>query len=151
MYFFFIEVLYILFFFWKRFLFDKQQCTGHQNVDSVLMIFFAKNQNWVMKATRRPRVNESDELEEDTRFFFFFFKGLLFDKQQCTSHQKVDSVLLIFFATNQNWVMKATRRPRVNELDELDEDTRFFYFLFLRDFSLTSNNAQVTKRLIQCF
>ena len=60
-------------------------------------------------------------------------------------------MLLIFFATNQNWVMKATRGARVNELDELDEDTRFFYFLFLSDFSLTSNNAQVTKRLILCF
>ena len=70
---FFLEVLYILFFFfWKRFLFDKQQCTGHQNVESVLLIFFAKNQNWVMKATRGPCVNELDELDEDTRFFFFF-------------------------------------------------------------------------------
>ena len=52
-----------------------------------------------MKATRGPRVNELVELDEDARFFFFFFflKRLLFDKQQCTSHQKVDSVLLIFF------------------------------------------------------
>ena len=48
-----------------------------------------------MKATRGPRVNE---LDEDTRFFFFFFlKRFLFDKQQCTGHQKVDSVLLFFF------------------------------------------------------
>ena len=53
-----------------------------------------------MKATRGPCVNELDELDEDTRFFFFFFfflKRLLFEKQQCTSHQTVDSVLLIFF------------------------------------------------------
>ena len=90
-----------------------------------------------MKATRGPCVNELDELDEDTRFFFFL-KRLLFDKQQCTSHQKVDSVLLIFFATNQNWVMKAARGPRANELDEFDEDTRFLFFFFLgRDFSLT--------------
>ena len=70
---FFLEVLYILFFFffWKRFLFDKQQCTGHQNVESVLLNFFANNQNLVMKATRGPRVNEFDDLDEDTRFFFF--------------------------------------------------------------------------------
>ena len=47
-----------------------------------------------MKATRGPRVNE---LDEDTRFFFFFLKRFLFDKQQCTGHQKVDSVLLFFF------------------------------------------------------
>ena len=59
------------FFFGKRFLFDKQQCTGHQNVESVLLNFFANNQNLVMKATRGPRVNEFDDLDEDTRFFFF--------------------------------------------------------------------------------
>ena len=83
-----------------------------------------------------------------TIYSFFFWKRFLFDKQQCTGHQNVDSVLMIFFAKNQNWVMKATRRPRVNESDELEEDTRFFFFL--RDFSLTNNNAQVTKRLIRC-
>ena len=27
-----------------------------------------------------------------------------------------------FFAINQNWVMKTARGPRVNELDEFDED-----------------------------
>ena len=81
------------FFFFKRLLFDKQQCTSHQKVDSVLLIFFATNQNWVMKATRGPRANELDEFDEDTNFF----KRFLFDKQQCTGHQEVDSVLLFFF------------------------------------------------------
>ena len=37
---------------------------------------------------------------------------------------------VFFFAINQNWVMKTARGPRVNELDELDEDTRFFFFFF---------------------
>ena len=55
--------------------------------------------------------------------FFFFLKRFLFDKQQCTGHQKVDTVLLFFFfAINQNWDMKTARGPRVNELDEFDED-----------------------------
>ena len=70
---------------------------------------------------------------------FFFFKRLLFDKLQCTGHQKVDSVLLIFFAKNQNWVMKATRGPRVNELDELDENIIYIYiyiYIFFKETSL---------------
>ena len=29
---------------------------------------------------------------------------------------------VFFFAINQNWVMKTARGPRVNELDEFDED-----------------------------
>ena len=41
-----------------------------------------------------------------------------------------------FFANNQNWVMKAARGPRANELDEFDEDTRFLFFFFWEEISL---------------
>ena len=87
-----MKILDFFFFFLKRFLFDKQQCTGPQKVDSVLLIFLP-----ITKIGSCRLLGGHVLMSWMKILDFFFLKRFLFDKQQCTGHQKVDSVLLFFF------------------------------------------------------